>query len=149
MEDHSINSSKKKSKGRRRSSGSAEDSGWTAYFEDYYYCYQQNSHCDSTFSCGGSLISDAATAGPGSGSGGVLKWDASRKAPRKLKFKKTRASEICGDDSLEDTATSPVNSPKVRDVKSNYINPRKREDETDYCSLVKEVSSEKYSDKRV
>ncbi|KAK8667940.1 hypothetical protein V6N13_105413 [Hibiscus sabdariffa] len=116
------------SEGRRRSSGSAEDSGWTTYFEDYYYCYQQNSHCDSSFSCGGSLISDAATASPGRG--GASKWDASIKAPRKLRFKKTRTSEICGDNSLEDTATSPVNSPKVRDVKSNYINPRKREDQT-------------------
>ncbi|KAL4384638.1 hypothetical protein GQ457_15G004320 [Hibiscus cannabinus] len=137
MEDYSINSS-----AVSRQKTSPEESGWTAYFEDFsdnnYHRHdqqqqQQNSYCPS-LSCGSSLISDAA-------------WKPSDKNtdrvfPRKLRFKKTRTKEICDeDDSLEDTASSPVNSPKVSDDwKSNDMNPRKREDQAAHSSLGKETA---------
>ncbi|XWS69527.1 hypothetical protein CRYUN_Cryun04dG0186700 [Craigia yunnanensis] len=116
MEDYSNNSSIHKSVAAK---DSAEESGWTAYFEDLSNNdHQQNSYC-SSFSCSSSLISDAATTGAA--------WKKSHnnhhvfacsstcapsKIPKKIKFKKTRTKEIREDDSLEDTASSPVNSPK-------------------------------------
>ncbi|XVF03063.1 hypothetical protein REPUB_Repub04eG0228500 [Reevesia pubescens] len=153
MEDYSINSSRHKSVASEGTT--AEESGWTAYFEDLSDNdhQQQNSYC-SSFSCNSSLISDAATTGPA--------WQISRnnhhvfacsstcgaspRIPKKLSFKKTRTKEICEDDSLEDTASSPVNSPKVSDLKSNDMNPRKREDQAAHSFLGKETASENYSE---
>ncbi|XP_039015354.1 vascular-related unknown protein 1-like [Hibiscus syriacus] len=146
MENSSINSSMKKpfsSKGTTtRSNGSDEESGWTAYFEDYYYYDQQSSHCNSSSSCRGVSISGAAAVS-------VSTSGTSIKAPTKSRSRKTRTKEICGDDSLEDTASSPVNSSKVLDVKTNYINPRKRDEQTGRSCPVKKGSPEKYSEKRV
>ncbi|KAE8724580.1 Homeodomain GLABROUS 2 isoform 1 [Hibiscus syriacus] len=150
MEDYSINSSAvSKQKTSPEDDDSVEESGWTAYFEafsdnnnQYQQQQQQNSYC-SSLSCGSSLISDAATT-----RGAAWKSSSShnnidlhhRVFPKKLRFKKTRAAEICDeDDSLEDTASSPVNSPKVSDDwKSNNMNPRKREDQAARNSLGKE-----------
>ncbi|KAK8265466.1 hypothetical protein V6Z11_D12G179100 [Gossypium hirsutum] len=124
MEDYSINSSIHKSAISK--DDSVEESGWTAYFEDFSNNNHQQQQQDSysySFDCGSSLISDAATA-----------W--------KL-FKKTRTKEIYEeDDSLEDTASSPVNSPKVSDeLKPNDMNPRKREDQA-HSSLGKETATD-------
>lgn len=89
-----------------------EESGWTAYFEDFSSNNnRENSYCSSF--CSPSLVSDAAS---------CAAWKLSEKnhlpdcssIPKKLKFKKTRTEQIWFDDSLEDTASSPVNSPKVR-----------------------------------
>lgn len=83
-----------------------EESGWTAYFEDFS-TYREQSFSSSTF-CSSSLVSDAASSAA---------WKNSHidlKAPERLCFKKTRTKVISVDDSLEDTASSPVNSPKVR-----------------------------------
>ncbi|XWS34287.1 hypothetical protein CRYUN_Cryun21dG0027700 [Craigia yunnanensis] len=156
MEEYSINSSIHRSVASKgtttKTKDSAEESGWTAYFEDFSNNdHQQNSYCSNS-----SLISDAATTGAA--------WKLShnnhhvfacsttcaapQKIPKKLRFKKTRTKEIFEDDSLEDTASSPVNSPKVSDLKSNDMNPRKREDQI-HTSLGKETASESYSDKQI
>ncbi|XP_022775735.1 uncharacterized protein LOC111317565 [Durio zibethinus] len=151
MEDYSINSSIHKSvasKGTARTKDSVpEESGWTAYFEDF----SNNDH--SSFSCSSSLISDAATNGAAwkishnndHGFAFSSPCAPSSKLPKKLRFKKTRTKEICEDDSLEDTASSPVNSPKVSDLKSDDMNPKKREDQV-HSSLGKETASENYSE---
>ncbi|MBA0563319.1 hypothetical protein Goshw_017299 [Gossypium schwendimanii] len=140
MEDYSINSSIHKSAISK--DDSVEESGWTAYFEDFsnnnHHQQQQDSYSYS-FDCGSSLISDAATA-----------WKSPHNIdhhhhvfPKKLRFKKTRTKEIYEeDDSLEDTASSPVNSPKVSDeLKPNDMNPRKREDQA-HSSLGKETATD-------
>ncbi|PON83863.1 Transmembrane protein [Trema orientale] len=116
----------------------SEESGWTAYFQDFSnnnsYNNNNNNHDDdddheeSLISCTSSLVSDAAsyaawkmislqrdhhhvaTAGPSIPGGGSP-------PPKKLSFKKTRTKEICSDESLEDTASSPANSPKIGDLK--------------------------------
>lgn len=110
---------------------SAEESGWTAYFQDFSNNINndnknnnnvdddeddniiEESFCTNISS---SLVSDAAS---------YAAWKLSptrrknspqyhhHETPKKLSFKKTRAKEISQDDSLEDTASSPVNSPKV------------------------------------
>ncbi|XP_019451529.1 PREDICTED: uncharacterized protein LOC109353645 isoform X2 [Lupinus angustifolius] len=88
-----------------------EESGWTSYFEDLSKGIEP-SYCSSLG--GSSLVSDAASCaawkfshqnhGNGSSAPNLLK---------KLNFKKARAKQISEDDPLEDTASSPVNSPKV------------------------------------
>ncbi|XVE91763.1 hypothetical protein REPUB_Repub01dG0039500 [Reevesia pubescens] len=135
MEDYSINSSIQKSVNDSKGTPD-EESGWTAYFEDSSNNdhHQQNIY-SSSYSCSSSLISDAATTGAAwkvlsHNNHHVSACGSSPKIPKKLRFKKTRTKEVCEDDSLEDTASSPVNSPKVSDLKSNdMMNPRKREDQ--------------------
>ncbi|XP_021293311.1 uncharacterized protein LOC110423413 [Herrania umbratica] len=155
MEDYSINSSLHKSVASKGTTGE-EESGWTAYFEDFSNNDQQHSYC-SSFSRSSSLISDAATTGAAWKTShnnhhvfacSLSCADSSPKIlPKKLRFKKTRTKEICHeDDSLEDTASSPVNSPKVSNLmKSNDMNLRKREDQI-HSSLGKETTSENYSE---
>ncbi|KAB2041527.1 hypothetical protein ES319_D02G153500v1 [Gossypium barbadense] len=113
MEEKSITSSIRKSvgsKGTRSKEFSDEESGWTTYFEDLS---NQPKTYSSTFSCGSSLISDAATAPKISHHNHhVSASSSSPKPPNILRFKQTRTTEICEDHSLEDTASSPVNSPK-------------------------------------
>ncbi|MFS8024665.1 hypothetical protein Hanom_Chr16g01466061 [Helianthus anomalus] len=98
---------------------SAEESGWTSYFEDFMVAQQQN-HTQSfthhhDYQHNGPELSDAAS---------HIDWNkiassrsgAAPKFTKKLNlFRKTsrRTKDILYDDSLEDTASSPVNSPKV------------------------------------
>ncbi|KAE8663896.1 Homeodomain GLABROUS 2 isoform 1 [Hibiscus syriacus] len=155
MEHYSINSSSvsKPKTTPKEEDDSVEESGWTAYFVDSsnsnhrthdhrHHHQQQSSYC-SSFVCGSSLVSDAATTRRGAA------WKPSDKDidrdlhvfPEKVRFKKTRTKEIRDeeDDSLEDTASSPVNSPKVSDDWiSNDMNPRKREDQAALSSLGKD-----------
>lgn len=111
-----------------------EESGWTSYFEDYF---SSNSNSSSCFSlCGGcgdgstpSLISDAASCAACKLSHhhnhhllpSVLSSDNNRRFPENLPYRKLRFNkssqpnhhQISKDDPLEDTASSPLNSPKV------------------------------------
>ena len=91
-----------------------EESGWTAYFEDF-----SNNSCSFDTS---SMVSDAASFPTMKPSLSYNHHDQvvacssylGPPAPKKLTFKKTRTKEVSHlDDSLEDTASSPVNSPKV------------------------------------
>jgi hypothetical protein len=59
------------------------------------------------------MVSDAASFPPWKSSHAVACSSINGGLPKELTFKKTRAKEISLDDSLEDTASSPVNSPKV------------------------------------
>ncbi|KAJ0052281.1 hypothetical protein Pint_02056 [Pistacia integerrima] len=129
-----------------------EESGWTAYFEDFSNNSREHGYC-STFDSS-SLVSDAA-------SGAAWKLShknhlaacssigGSPKIPKKLKFKKSRTKEICQDDSLEDTASSPVNSPKVGDREPTDMNPRKTDHHDHmYSSLGKGSGSEMHREER-
>ena len=94
-----------------------EESGWTAYFEDLSSISRGNGS-NSTACATSSLVSDAASgaAWKKSTANHLVACSAmagSPRIPRKLSFKKTRAREISHEDSLEDTASSPVSSPKV------------------------------------
>ncbi|KAG2317448.1 hypothetical protein Bca4012_068339 [Brassica carinata] len=106
-----------------------EESGWTTYLDDFsnqYRTHQEDSDHQDKSSCSllgisPSLVSDAAT-DAFSGQGFPVNF------PVKLKFGKARTKKICEDDSLEDTASSPVNSPKVSQVEHIQTPPRKNED---------------------
>ncbi|EEF38184.1 vascular-related unknown protein 1 [Ricinus communis] len=114
-----------------------EESGWTAYFEDFSNQRRDDDDDGDSFGTS-SMVSDAAsipawnksTTSPHH-SNHVVVADASSCSPnfpKKLTFKKIRAKEISYDDSLEDTASSPVNSPKVSDFGMADRNPRKTND---------------------
>lgn len=93
----------------------SEESGWTSYLEDFLASQKKEGSTCSGFSPsiggGSSMVSDAtscvackppAHAEPSKGC-------------KKLSFKKRKARVTLGhDDPLEDTASSPLNSPKVK-----------------------------------
>ncbi|XP_020224761.1 vascular-related unknown protein 1 [Cajanus cajan] len=123
--EHSLNPSMEKTV-----SGSAnEESGWTSYFEEFSLGMEQQSYYSSLG--GSSLVSDAASSAAwklshdhndylvSNSAFGVR--DSPNVLKRKLCFKKTRTQQISDDDSLEDTASSPVNSPKLGDLKVSKI----------------------------
>ncbi|CAH8389597.1 unnamed protein product [Eruca vesicaria subsp. sativa] len=106
-----------------------EESGWTTYLEDFsqqYRTHREDSEHQDKSSCSllgisPSLVSDAAT-DAFSGRSFPVKFSA------KLKFGKAKTKKICEDDSLEDTASSPINSPKVSQSKHIQTPPRKHDD---------------------
>ncbi|KAK9068362.1 hypothetical protein SSX86_012475 [Deinandra increscens subsp. villosa] len=111
-----------------------EESGWTAYFEDFMVAqqqdqqnhtnsfphhhdhYNQDHHNHHHQQLDGPELSDVASHVDWNSIANTRSGGATLKFPKKLNFfKKTsrRTREILFDDSLEDTASSPVNSPKV------------------------------------
>ncbi|KAJ7948165.1 putative CTD small phosphatase-like protein 2 [Quillaja saponaria] len=115
-----------------------EESGWTSYFDDFSVANMENS-----FGGGSSLVSDAASCA-------AWKFSSPNNIPKKLKFKKSRTKEISElDHSLEDTASSPVNSPKVGELNSTEMNSRKTElDDDDHINsfMDKRFASGNYSE---
>ncbi|KAH6757197.1 hypothetical protein C2S53_020919 [Perilla frutescens var. hirtella] len=103
----------------------SEESGWTAYLEDF-------SCNNNSFMSSSSLVSDAA-------------WNGSNSI-RRLKFNKLNRSNNRRkytyeyDDDLEDTASSPVNSPKVSTMKQMEVNHR-RIDDVASCDFLGQQSS--------
>ncbi|CAL0332177.1 unnamed protein product [Lupinus luteus] len=123
--EHSQNSS---SKGRKVAPESAtEESGWTSYFEDFSKGMEQ-SYCSS-------LVSDAASSAAWKFSHhNIVSCSSHRNSsnvPKKLCFKKSRSKQILEDDPLEDTASSPINSPKVGDLNPKETISRKIDDQLD------------------
>ncbi|KAG8642316.1 hypothetical protein MANES_12G075700v8 [Manihot esculenta] len=125
----------KNSSMNRAAASDQESSGWTAYFEDFS-THRDQDDCFSSGFGSSSMVSDAAS---------YPAWKSSTHhnynhcssigdsptpiIPNKLSFKKTRARKFSHhDDSLEDTASSPVNSPKVSDFLTTDMNPRKSND---------------------
>jgi len=118
--DHSVNcSSRGIVAGSKKPIGSDDgESGWTSYFEDFSKGIEP-SYCSSLD--GSSLLSDAASSAAWKFShhnhhllsSPSFKASNTTNLPKKLTFKKARAKQISEDDPLEDTASSPVNSPKV------------------------------------
>ncbi|XP_042491681.1 vascular-related unknown protein 4-like [Macadamia integrifolia] len=108
-----------------------EESGWTEYFEDFMNDNGDNTSCSSDFGTS-SLVSDAASAWKFSDHQQVINGYSSMMVPKKsykkLNFKKKRARKLLDDDDLEDTASSPCNSPKVSQLSPFHMNRRKRED---------------------
>ncbi|KAG2306528.1 hypothetical protein Bca4012_084473 [Brassica carinata] len=118
-----------------------EESGWTTYLEDFskqYRTHREDSDHQDKSSCSllgvsPSLVSDAAT-DAFSGRSFPVKISA------KLKFGKARTKKICDDDSLEDTASSPVNSPKVSQSERIQTPPRKHDDYVSSSFVMRNTS---------
>ncbi|KAJ0966119.1 hypothetical protein J5N97_027257 [Dioscorea zingiberensis] len=106
---------------------SSEESGWTWYFEDFMEKREedQDDGNSSTSVCvSSSMVSDAAS---------YAAWKSSAPVEEvagccnSLSFKKRKTGVmILDDESLEDTASSPVNSPKVSE-----LSQRRKDDKKD------------------
>jgi hypothetical protein len=108
--ENSINSMSKALSSNERTSGSPEESGWTVYFEDFLVNNNQehmtSRYCSSRFETSNSVVSDAASL--------IGKKKSMVKSSKRLSFKKRKTIGALVDDALEDTASSPLSSPKVR-----------------------------------
>ncbi|XP_027347888.1 vascular-related unknown protein 1 [Abrus precatorius] len=135
--DHSLNySSRERVEATTKNlSGSDQESGWTSYLEDFSKGMEPSS-CSSLD--GSSLLSDAASSAAWklshhnhllSCSLVKASGHSAPNLPQKLSFKRARTKHISEDDPLEDTASSPVNSPKVRDLNPTEIISRKVDDQ--------------------
>ncbi|KAL0319839.1 UNVERIFIED_CONTAM: Vascular-related unknown protein 1 [Sesamum radiatum] len=104
-----------------------EESGWTAYLEDFS-CSNNGSFISSS----PSLVSDAAW--NGSDTNNNRNNNNVVNHVRRLNFKNLKKGSnhkrySCRDDEdLEDTASSPVNSPKVSSLKEMEVNYRRLDD---------------------
>ncbi|XP_010051082.2 vascular-related unknown protein 1 [Eucalyptus grandis] len=98
-----------------RDDGGGEESGWTTYLQDF----SRNNDGEDSFCSGfgtSSLVSDAASYAIHRNAAAAAA--AEPKAPRRLStIKRMRTREITDEDPLQDTATSPVNSPKITHLK--------------------------------
>ncbi|GMY31388.1 Lysine-specific demethylase [Fagus crenata] len=130
--ENSMNSMSKALVSKERTSEPAEESGWTMYFEDLLV--NNNNNNENSYSSSGvetaSLVSDAASlAGKRYESierhGGLAMVKSSSK---RLSFKKrkTKGANLV-DDALEDTASSPLNSPKVCEPNEMDLNAIRNE----------------------
>ncbi|XP_030542823.1 vascular-related unknown protein 4-like [Rhodamnia argentea] len=106
----------------RSSSHSGQESSWTPYFVDFLMNGQGKNDSSSGYEDSSSVVSDAATS--------VVKKPVENDhagSCKRLSFKKRRKRPI--DDALEDTASSPVNSPKVCGLqKTMDSHPGQKED---------------------
>lgn len=104
-----------------RTNESPEESGWTMYFEDFLANKEHSSSPSGNYGRASygygssSLVSDAASS---AGRKKLVDNDhvavlSLEKRCKKLSFKKRKTKGAVVDDALEDTASSPVTSPKV------------------------------------
>ncbi|KAL7186480.1 hypothetical protein ACSBR2_028266 [Camellia fascicularis] len=131
MENSTTSMSKPISpKSRTVDNSDDEESSWTFYFEDFL-CHNNNDE-KSSFSSGyenPSLVSDAASAAAAKKFLdkddqviGAFSWD--RISDKNLSFKKRKTKGGLVNDALEDTASSPVNSPKEKGNTSGQTDER-------------------------
>ncbi|XP_057796657.1 vascular-related unknown protein 1-like [Salvia miltiorrhiza] len=106
----------------------SEESGWTKYLEDFS-CKKEESFISSS-----SMISDAAWNGSD-----TIKRLNLKKLNRSMNRRKFTYEY---DDDLEDTASSPVHSPKVSTMKQMEVNHRKMDDVAS-CDFLGQQSSSK------
>ncbi|KAL3848964.1 hypothetical protein ACJIZ3_010846 [Penstemon smallii] len=94
----------------------SEESGWTDYLVDFSEIQKGNM---SSISCS-SLISDAAN------NNNNNNYNCNNPVLKRLNFnKKNNCKKYSYDEDLEDTASSPVNSPKVSGMKQMEVKYRK------------------------
>lgn len=98
------------------SDGDLEESGWTMYFDDFFNQQNTENSCFSSV-LESSLISDAAFStakyNKVADNEQVMGFSQEKRRDR-LSFKKRKTKVVVVDDDLEDTASSPAHSPKVR-----------------------------------
>ncbi|GMN51510.1 hypothetical protein TIFTF001_020663 [Ficus carica] len=111
-----------------------EESSWTTYFEDFLLQNHNEYSTSSLMISSGfesSLISDAgssANAKRFTDNEEIEKLSINRSCKR-LSFKKRKTKEVnLLDDALEDTASSPVNSPKVFSLSQQGVKPKENND---------------------
>ncbi|XP_038988111.1 vascular-related unknown protein 1-like [Phoenix dactylifera] len=126
MMEESIHSSLNRSLSSKEGAPSSEESGWTMYFEDFLASEKREEDgCSFSMGGGSSVISDAASCAAWK----PLAGTEATKSCKKLRFKKRKAGGTLDDDPLEDTASSPVNSPKVSYLNHSDVQPREKADD--------------------
>ncbi|KAL1567631.1 vascular-related putative protein 1-like [Salvia divinorum] len=102
-----------------------EESGWTKYLEDF-------SGNNDSFISSSSMVSDAA-------------WNGSDtiKRPNLKKLNRRRKYTYGYDDALEDTASSPVHSPKVSTMMKQMEVNQRRMDDVASCDFLGQQSNSK------
>ncbi|KAH8494555.1 hypothetical protein H0E87_021090 [Populus deltoides] len=138
---------------------SFEESGWTMYFEDFFAQNNRedrddgfNEHSSFSFDDDGSssMVSDAASLAVKKSAGDhhgekVVGLPINNKSFKyNLSLKKRRTKGALLDDPLEDTASSPVNSPKVNDhtMISQYKRNTKQKDKMEISQDKGSASSQ-------
>ncbi|XP_062191021.1 vascular-related unknown protein 1-like [Phragmites australis] len=128
----------------------SEESGWTSYI-DYFMETQrpqkEESGADpSTGDVGCRSASEYS--GDCAGIGGSTRLPAlvePSKASGRLSLKKEgRRKKVLYDESLEDTATSPISSPKLIELRDSDANHQKKEDARDDIFHSKKTSVDKF-----
>ncbi|CAL5402820.1 unnamed protein product [Camellia sinensis] len=131
MENSTTSMSKPISpKSRTVDNSDDEESSWTFYFEDFL-CHNNNDE-KSSFSSGHenpSLVSDAASAAAAKkfldkDDQVIGEFSCDRISDKNLSFKKRKTKGGLVNDALEDTASSPVNSPKEKGNTSGQTDGR-------------------------
>ncbi|URE12739.1 hypothetical protein MUK42_22471 [Musa troglodytarum] len=128
--EESINSSTNSASCAKDGSASSEESGWTVYFEEFMASEERKAAggFSSGVVSGSSIVSDAASCVAFDPSSPGLEVSEEKYRKLSLKKKKKRGKGLLDDDSLEDTASSPVNSPKVTDLSFLTLNSSKKDD---------------------
>ncbi|KAF9666946.1 hypothetical protein SADUNF_Sadunf16G0281500 [Salix dunnii] len=116
---------------------SSEESGWTMYFDDLFahnneedqyehgsFSYDQDGSCSLVSDAASVVVKKSAADDHGEEQVDGIPIDNNRSFRYSLSSKKRRTKGALIDDSLEDTASSPVDSPKVYD--GMMINQYKR-----------------------
>ncbi|KAE9599930.1 hypothetical protein Lal_00045937 [Lupinus albus] len=126
---------------------SLEESGWTIYFDDFFnnnHNIMEDGECNSLSFSGvdtssTSLVSDAASL---AAQKLAENFPMSKNGNRSLSLKKRKKIRtVFVDDSLEDTASSPVNSPKVSF--DNQLWKEKQKKEIDFSQEKGNTSEER------
>ncbi|KAL6314200.1 hypothetical protein AAG906_011948 [Vitis piasezkii] len=132
MEEH-MDSMSKALSSQARTNESPEESGWTMYFEDFLANKEHSSSPSGNYGRASygygssSLVSDAASsAGKKLVDNDHVAVLSLEKRCKKLSFKKRKTKGAVVDDALEDTASSPVTSPKVFDLRQLDMNPKEK-----------------------
>ncbi|KAL5548277.1 hypothetical protein UlMin_003508 [Ulmus minor] len=122
---------------------SPEESSWTMYLEDFLLHNNEektiNNSLISSSSCESSLISVTGSSAEKKLVRGNyednLRFSALGRKCNRLSFKKRKTKEALVDDALEDTASSPLNSPKVH---NNLIQLDMKQKEKDDMNMSEE-----------
>ncbi|CAI9759978.1 unnamed protein product [Fraxinus pennsylvanica] len=126
----------------------SEESGWTAYLEDF--SLNQTKHSPSSCSMDSfgspSLVSDAAWNGQKNNQVRPCSSLYGSQFPKRLNFKNHRMSKKMSSDDLEDTASSPVNSPKVSSWKQVDANYKRSDDSISNLVVGKQDGLDNLSD---
>ncbi|KAK3021269.1 hypothetical protein RJ639_047260 [Escallonia herrerae] len=112
--EKSMSSPGKALSSRANKEDSLEESGWTIYFEDFFCSNNEEQSSISSGYESASLVSDAASSAAKKLTDNDRAVGFSLDKSKKLSFKKRKDKGAIVGDSLEDTASSPVNSDKVR-----------------------------------
>ncbi|KAL3509691.1 hypothetical protein ACH5RR_029092 [Cinchona calisaya] len=115
-----------------------EESGWTQYLEDFSTDQREDS-CSYSLNGSPSLVSDAASPNKKE----IIAYSSfsgQQQFPKRLNIVKKQRTKKYSCDDLEDTASSPVNSPKVGSLKPVDTTNQRRTNESISNCLGKEGS---------